>query len=244
MAAIEAITGGVLAPSPGEPNPHPNFGVASTPLAAGRVRMTAKGSTQPIDAWVDGPVLPTDSGYGGWVVIPREGREGTVEYQGVEPKRWVLPIKLDGWADGTNLQADWDAILALAELQGSKPPPRVLFSGTVPPALSKRAWLIEKPDFGTEQLVDSNNRLLRGQITLNLLAPNSATDIASPVRQAIAKGNSKSVRSIHARRGDTFVSIAARALGDPERWREISSLNGGRQPDNVKAGELIRLPAK
>jgi hypothetical protein len=213
--------------------------------AVGRVRMAPRdGSQPPVEAWVHGQVLPTDSGYAGWVVVPREGQEGTVEYQGVEPKRWVLPLLADGWAEGVNVQADWDAILALAEKRGSKPPPQVWFAGTVPPGLSRRAWLIEKTSIEDEQLVDGSNRLLRGKLTLNLLAPTSTIDVASPIRQALAKGTGHGVRTIRARAGDTLVSIAARELGDPERWRDISAVNHGLQPDNVKAGQKIRLPAR
>jgi hypothetical protein len=213
--------------------------------AVGRVRMAPRdGSAPPVEAWVNGPVLPTDSGYGGWTIVPREGQEGTVEYQGTEPPRWVLPVLVDGWADATSIQADWDAILALAQKRGSQPPPQVWFAGTVPPGLSARAWLIEKPDIGQEQLIGGSSRLLRGTLTLNLLAPTSTIDVASPIRQALAEGTHKGVRTIRARSGDTLVSIAARELGDPERWRDISAVNHGLQPDNVKAGQKIRLPAQ
>jgi hypothetical protein len=213
--------------------------------AIGRVRMAPRdGSAPPVEAWVNGPVLQTDSGHGGWVVVPREGQEGTVEYQGIEPPRWVLPVLVDGWAGGVNVQADWNAILNLARKRGSQPPPQVWFAGTVPPGLSGRAWLIEKPDIGSEQLIDGSNRLLRGSLTLNLLAPTSTIDVASPIRQALAKGTHKGIRTIRARSGDTLVSIAARELGDPERWREVSAVNNGLQPDNVKPGKPIHLPAR
>jgi hypothetical protein len=202
----------------------------------------ADGSRPPVEAWVNGPVLPTDSGYGGWTVVPREGQEADVQFQGVEPKRWVLPLLVDGWADGKDVQADWDAILALAEMRGDQPPPQVRFAGTVPPALSAQAWLIEKPTIDGEQLVDGSNQMLRGKLTLNLIAPTRIVDVASPIRQALAKGGQKGVRTIHARHGDTLVSIAARELGDPERWRDISAANHGLQPDNVKAGQKIHIP--
>lgn len=210
----------------------------------GRVQLAPKdGSASPVEAWVDGPVLPTGSGYGGWVVQPREGEEGDVEYQGVEPKRWVVPLLVDGWADDKDMQADWDAILALAEPRGTQGSPQVKFAGTIPREVSRRAWLIESPTIGEERFTDGTNRLRRGKVTLNLIAPTATVDVQSPIRQAIAKSHTKGSRTIHARNGDDLPRIAARELGDPERWREISALNGGIQPDNVKAGQKLRLPA-
>jgi hypothetical protein len=233
------------------PNP-----LVSQPIPTNRVRMVERGGDHVVEAWIDGPVLPVSQD-AGWTVIPREGQMGTVEYQGVEPPRWTMPILVDGWSGATqaltaadptaaqimDMQADWDMILALSAQRGNKPPSQVWFAGTVPKGISGRAWLIEKIDVGEERLTDESNHLLRGKMTLNLLAPTATVDVASPIQQALAKGGSKSVRTIHARAGDTLVTIAARELGDPERWRELQSANNGLQPDNVKANQPIKVPS-
>ncbi len=210
---------------------------------AGRVRLAAVGATQFVEAWVDGPVLPTESGYGGWTVVPAEGAKGTLEFSGTEPQRWTLPLKLDGWSAQEDLQEQWDLLLSLAAEQGYDPPPQVRLAGTVPHDLSSRAWVIEKPAPGSERLINEGNQLLRAQITLDLIEAVFARNIASPLKQAqrSAKG-SHSSHTIRARSGDTLVSIAARELGNPERWRDLMKLNGGLQPDNVKPGQSIRLP--
>lgn len=210
---------------------------------AGRVRIAAVGGAQFVEAWVDGPVLPTESGYGGWSVTDVEGGKGTLEFSGTEPERWVLPLKLDGWSSGEDLQAMWDLLLSFAKEQGFDPPPQVRLAGTIPPDLSARAWIIEKPVPGSERLTNEGNQLLRAEVTLNLIEASFSRNIASPLKQAqrAAKGGHSS-RTIKARSGDTLVSIAARELGNPERWRDISKLNGGLQPDNVRAGQKIKLP--
>jgi nucleoid-associated protein YgaU len=210
---------------------------------AGRVRIAAVGATQFVEAWVDGPVLPTESGYGGWTVVETEGGKGTLEFSGTEPQRWTLPLKLDSWSTGEDLQDVWDLLMSLASEQGFDPPPQVRLAGTIPPDLSARAWVIEKPVPGSERLINEGNQLLRAEVTLNLIEASFSRNIASPLKQAqrAAKG-AHSSRTIRARAGDTLVSIAARELGNPEKWRDISKLNGGLQPDNVKAGQKIKLP--
>jgi LysM domain len=42
--------------------------------------------------------------------------------------------------------------------------------------------------------------------------------------------------------GDDLLSIAARELGDANRWVEIAQLNGIRDPRSITPGQVIRLP--
>jgi nucleoid-associated protein YgaU len=42
--------------------------------------------------------------------------------------------------------------------------------------------------------------------------------------------------------GEDLLSIAARELGDAERWREIADLNGIRDPRSITLGQVVRLP--
>lgn len=44
--------------------------------------------------------------------------------------------------------------------------------------------------------------------------------------------------------GDTLSSIAASALGDSRRWRELADLNGIEQPDLILVGQVLQLPPK
>lgn len=47
------------------------------------------------------------------------------------------------------------------------------------------------------------------------------------------------------RKGDGLMSIARRELGDASRWREILKLNPEIQdPDKIKVGQTLKLPAK
>jgi 5'-nucleotidase len=45
-------------------------------------------------------------------------------------------------------------------------------------------------------------------------------------------------------KGDTLQKIAARKLGNSNRWTEIAKLNGIKDPIHLKVGAKINLPAK
>ena len=42
--------------------------------------------------------------------------------------------------------------------------------------------------------------------------------------------------------GDDLLSVAARELGDADRWVEIAQLNGIRDPRTIAEGQVLRLP--
>lgn len=42
--------------------------------------------------------------------------------------------------------------------------------------------------------------------------------------------------------GDTLYSIAQRALGDGNRWRELAAANPGVTPKSLKVGQTLTLP--
>jgi LysM repeat protein len=53
-----------------------------------------------------------------------------------------------------------------------------------------------------------------------------------------------SVTTYTVARGDTLWSIAASKLGDGNRWREIASLNGLKDADEISPGQKLKLPAR
>jgi hypothetical protein len=42
--------------------------------------------------------------------------------------------------------------------------------------------------------------------------------------------------------GDTLVTVAARQLGDLNRWHELARLNDIRDPRRISPGDTLRLP--
>lgn len=55
---------------------------------------------------------------------------------------------------------------------------------------------------------------------------------------------SKPLRTYTVKKGDTGYSIAARELGSPTRWTELGSINGIRDPNSLKPGQVLKLPAR
>ena len=52
-----------------------------------------------------------------------------------------------------------------------------------------------------------------------------------------------SCRGITVKSGDNLWKIAARTLGDRDRWQEIRDLNPDIDPDRIRVGQKLMLPA-
>jgi nucleoid-associated protein YgaU len=82
---------------------------------------------------------------------------------------------------------------------------------------------------------------LRAGMTLQLPGGKSvasATPANSTARKPAAGGSSYVVKN-----GDTLSKIAARELGDADRWTEIRDLNPGLEPQKLKVGASLVMPA-
>lgn len=71
-------------------------------------------------------------------------------------------------------------------------------------------------------------------------APVSAT----PPPTAAAPVSAASPRTHTVVRGDTLWAIASRYLGNPQRYPEIASLNGVKNPNLIYPGTVFRIPAR
>jgi nucleoid-associated protein YgaU len=70
-------------------------------------------------------------------------------------------------------------------------------------------------------------------------AQKPASKPAQPVAGAPAKSGG---RSYTVQRGDTLSSIAAKQLGDSNRWKDIQAVNPGLDPNRLRVGDALRLP--
>lgn len=214
-------------------------------IPAGKVRFTDKHG-EDVTLWLNGVARPTGDGFGGFVVVARDGAKGIVDFDGVNPEGWTVPVLIDGWADDDNQQSDWAALWDMAAMDEGKPSGVVKVRGTVPPQLSKRKWLIQSitPGDGNSTLTDDRNRLLRDTAVITLIEPETADLVNRPVRKAQRKsGKSKKRHPVKARKDDTLITIAARELGDPGRWHEIADANPGvADPTRLKRDQVIKLP--
>ncbi len=72
-------------------------------------------------------------------------------------------------------------------------------------------------------------------------APETAAP--APAGPETAAPSEDAVQSYQVRAGDTLGAIAARLLGDLQRWREIAEANGITNPRALKVGQTLRIPA-
>jgi hypothetical protein len=105
------------------------------------------------------------------------------------------------------------------------------------------AWSKDTDD----QETDADGHRLRAVASLTLIRvvePDALRTRALSNRlKHLAKTKSKTGRQPYiVKDGETLITVAAKKLGDPGRWRELAALNGIRDPLSVKPGASITLP--
>lgn len=211
-----------------------------------------------------------DAGYGGWAEVARPRRRPLSVWIGSPALRMTLPILFDRFVDGISIERQIASLERLATpTAGDGSPPRVRFvaRGAAVPHQEK-TWVIDSLAWG-DALMNANGNRTRQQVTLALLewiADIRVRENSPAKRQrakqkaAKTKGGAASKRVVATRKrtaskrsstrapsdefgtGDDLLSIAARELGDADRWVEIAQLNGIRDPRAIAPGQVLRLP--
>lgn len=84
---------------------------------------------------------------------------------------------------------------------------------------------------------------LRAGMTLNLPAGSRPVASSGGSRKDQPKGKVNGGKSYIVKNGDSLSRIAARELGSATRWTEIRDLNPGINPERLKVGDSLTLPA-
>lgn len=210
-----------------------------------------------------------DAGYGGWTEVARPRRRPLSIWTGSPGLRLTLPILLDRFADGVSIERQISRIEQLSlptAADGSPPRLRIVAPGGAVPH-QDRVWVVDSLTWG-DGIMNAAGDRTRQQVTLALLEyiadvrVNERSTTTQTRRQA-ARAKSKSgaarkrivaghgkPKAAHARSssssafgaGEDLLSIAARELGDADRWLEIAQLNGLRDPRAIAPGQALRLP--
>lgn len=153
---------------------------------------------------------------------------------------------------------------------GEPPVVRVQAAGSAIPYQNK-PWVVGELSFG-DALMNSRGNRTRQEVSLTLLehvvdvylsekaaahrrranAARAKTKQGAAEKRIVAKHAAKQKKK-HAKSravaddeefgaGESLAAIAARELGDADRWPEIAALNGLRDPSAVTPGQVIRLP--
>jgi hypothetical protein len=209
------------------------------------------------------------SGFGGWNEVARPRRSTITSWVGTPPLKLTLPILLDAWASQASIErhiAQLEHLGRPSSSDGDPPQIKLAASGGAVP-YQDRTWVIESMSFSDALMNTSGNRV-RQAMTLALVEYVSDVYISPVVRhRAKAKraqnGKGAATKRIHVAAsrhktsahslglrdvsdgsgdGEDMLSIAARELGDANRWVEIAELNGIRDPRSLTIGQVIRLP--
>lgn len=200
----------------------------------------------------DGVAKPTTGG--GWAVVPRPKWVGFTEWEGVDPYRMTIPLVFDGFAEDRSVELDIETLRQMMRPLDTPRtrPPIVRLIGPIP--LSHLNWGIQNIDYGDE-LRRSDGQRVRAFFTLEVIewiqadvlfgmrrSPAVAAAEAAPTNPDTPAAAPASGKTYTVKRGDTLSAIAARQLGNSNRWREIADMNGIRDPRTLKVGQVLRLP--
>lgn len=211
-----------------------------------------EGSTRAVKVLLgDGAAKATASG--GWAVVSRPKQKGFTTWEGYEPYQMTIKVMFDGMETDTTVEHEYDALRRIMRVPvgSTKQPSPVLLVGPVP--LTGLRWVIQNLDPDESGIVrrQSDGHLVRCPATVTLieyveadvvmaLKPSPAK--AAAERKAATPGKPPAARTYTVVRGDTLSKIAQRFLGSYKRYPEIARLNGIRDPNRIRAGQVLRLP--
>lgn len=190
------------------------------------------------------------SGVGGWVEVARPRQVAGTEFTGTPLYKLTFLLVLDGYIANRSIESE----IAQYEAWGQSSP------GKEPAVLQlhygnydRLRWVMQDVAV-TNTLRRSDMHRVQGQVQLTLLEYQGLTanrTAADSVRSTIIAVNTANgqthknptVRTYTVVKGDTLQHIAARKLGNANRWKEIASLNKIKDPVHLHTGTKLKLPA-
>lgn len=211
------------------------------------VRLTVPGQGLEVTARI-GPngAVPT-GGVGGWESVPRPMRAPLTVWRGTEQFGYTIHLVLDGWADNASVEDDCRTLEQMGGLDSGDPePPLLHLSGSLPHSYEKASqnlWAINALDWGTNDDVirNSDGDRVRQFVTVTLILTTQDDRLG---RMTPRRKPSSRVKTVRAKKGDTFEKIAVRELHSKRYGAKLARLNGGRSPEvALKTNRLVRLPS-
>lgn len=200
------------------------------------------GPSATVPVWLTDHTTPVyfDGGYGGHTVTPRIRKRALTDWTGRNPFTGTMPLLL--YRGGASVEADKDALEVMATGRDDTPTPTVkLGAHALLPAVCGQDWFVEDLDWsGDEQRLAQGKTLIWKLVTVTVLE--SVQDTLLGPSTLPATTSSGTVKHYTVKAKDTMQSIAARQLGNQDRWVDIAVLNGLRGNGQLKAGMVLTLP--
>lgn len=178
------------------------------------------------------------SSAGGWGEVARPKRAALTEWEGHAARRVTVPVLIDGWRTRSSVEAACTTLERLGRaLPGEAGTPVVKVAGNVPRA--DLEYVIDGIEWGPALWVGRVR--VRQEVTVTLLEYVPGADL---VVKATPLGGKP--RLYRVRKGDNLKRIAAKLLGNANRWREIATLNrrrGWRLPASM-VGKNLKVPPR
>lgn len=186
-------------------------------------------------------------GIGGWGKIGRQQRQSITHWLGQDGYELTVPVVFDGFAEDRSVE---QGIARLEQLgrrgAGDEHPPVVEIDGPLPH--TDLPWVIQDVAWGAQDRREDGRRVRQHAVITfwEHIDPDLTVDKRqrSAAHQSQDRNGHKggSHKTYTVKRGDTLSSIAARKLGNANRWRAIADLNNIRDPRNIRIGQVLRLP--
>lgn len=180
-------------------------------------------------------------GLGGWQEVPRPRRKSLTEYVGPAVDKLDLSLQCDGFPH-TSVQADVNWLADLGGRDGNQSP---VFRVTGPVWMSGQLFVLNSLDWN-DFIRDANTGVLvRQNLTLHCWKYEAASSVisGSPAKKHSGKSSGSSHPNTYTvRAGDTLQKIAARFYGSSSDWHKIAAANNLRDPNYLKAGQVLKLP--
>jgi hypothetical protein len=203
-------------------------------------------------AWLGQEPPTVTGGYGGWEKIARPRRLAITRWSGREPYQMSVPIVIDGFAENESIEVEISRLerMALPHPNPGGEPPLIKINGPVPH--DDLIWVIDSILWASSWRRRRDGHRIRQEATVNLI-DYVAEDVlgkknaAARARERAVRGEAKNVagyRTYVVKKGDTLPRIAAKQLGDANRWREIARINNIRDPYHLKVGTRLKIPAR
>lgn len=203
---------------------------------------------------------------GGWSVVSRPRQVGMTDWQGTSPVTMDIPILIDEFVSNKSIEHTVMALYGIMRNRvGERNEPAVIRIAGVPIPFYGAHWVITgiAPSSNADDEIrrSSDGHRVRAAMTVTVTqyVPGSVTvttksSKTSPSKKAKSSksagatkskktSSTKATKPYVVKDGDTLSKIAAKLLGNSNKWPSIAKLNNLRDPDFITPGEKLKIPS-